>query len=114
MSNPLKAVLIALLWIAAALVTLWAVEARASDDWRYDCGAYQLRFGQNSLTINDREVYTLLNSSPAAGVRPDGSEYAAVAYEFETGIYLVVAERRGNAVLVIPAEGEQAIWCEGR
>ena len=114
MSNPLKALLIALLWIAAALLATWAVNARASDDWRYDCGDYQLRFGPGTLTINDREVYTLLNGSPAAGVRPDGSEYAAIAYEFETGIYLIVAERRGNAVLVIPAAGEQAIWCEGR
>lgn len=116
MNNAARAILIIVLWIAAALFVIWGSSAQAADaeEWRFDCGAYQVRFGQNSLTLNDREVHTLLNSSPAVGVRPDGSEYAAVTYEFERDVYLVTTGRGDNAVLIIPVFGERAIWCEAR
>ncbi len=112
MINYLKALAIIALWIAAALIVIWATDARAAAvEWRFDCGQHQVRFGLNSLTIDDRETVVLLTTSPGVAEKPDGHRLAVTTYEFEGDNYLVLDDSGDPDVAVLVKDGD-AVSCD--
>ncbi|NEK84037.1 MAG: hypothetical protein G3W58_22885 [Pantoea ananatis] len=109
--NAVKAMLIILLWIAAALAVIWAQNAAAASEWRFDCNGTPVRFGFNALTVGDQKSLTLLTSSTGVARKADGHEIPVITYEFEGSVYLVVDDSGDPDAAGLISEG-QAIWCE--